>query len=149
MHDAAGAEKQQCLKVCVRKKVKNAGAVCTYAACEKHVAELAHGGISDDALYIILNQGDGGGKQACSCSGNSNNSHCDGRQTEYRVEARHHKNTGSNHGSRMYQGTHRCRALHRIRQPHMKRYLGGFSDRTAEQKQRNKSYKVDIISQEG
>src|SRR5260370_42524158 len=63
VNDAAGSQEEQSLEESVGHEVKNAGGKRGDSAGQEHVAELADGGISEDALDIGLYQADGGGRR--------------------------------------------------------------------------------------
>ncbi len=69
MDDATRAEKQASLEKCMGKNMEDRRAECAHADGEKHVAELAHGGIGQDFLNIVLRQRDRGGEE---CRGRAN-----------------------------------------------------------------------------
>ncbi len=64
MHHAARAEKQQGLEKSVSHQVKDSGSEGAYATRQKHVSQLADGGIGERSLDIGLHQRDGGGEKS-------------------------------------------------------------------------------------
>ena len=60
MNDTAGAKEQQSFEEGVSHQMKYAGGIRAGAACQKHVAKLAHRGIRQNLLDVGLNQTNGG-----------------------------------------------------------------------------------------
>ena len=58
----AGAEEQQRLEERVRDEMEHAHRHAADAQAHHHVAELRNGGVSEDALDVVLRDGDGGGE---------------------------------------------------------------------------------------
>ncbi len=54
VNHAAGAEEEERFEKCMRHQVENTSGECADAESEEHVAELADGGIGEDALDVIL-----------------------------------------------------------------------------------------------
>src|SRR5581483_1686879 len=54
--DDAGCQEQQGFEERVRHEVEDGGAPCTNAQRQKHITDLAYGGIREDALDVVLRQ---------------------------------------------------------------------------------------------
>src|SRR3990170_3283329 len=63
MDNAARTKKEASLKKGVGHEVKDGGAVGCYSGGEKHVAKLADGGVSENALDVILSERNRSGKE--------------------------------------------------------------------------------------
>src|SRR2546430_11565302 len=63
VNDAAGGKEEQGLEECMRHQVKDARRECADAAGEKHVAELADGGIGQNFLDVRLHEADRRGEK--------------------------------------------------------------------------------------
>ena len=123
----AGAEEEQGLEESVRHQVEDASRECADAAGQKHVTQLADGGIGQHALDVVLHQADGGRpdgrRRADACHQRQRR----GRKREKRVRARHHVNARRHHGRGVDQGADRRGAFHGVRQPDVERNLRGLS----------------------
>src|SRR5262249_42560396 len=63
-HRTSGKEEQR-LEERVGHQMENARCESAYAAGEKHVAELADGGVGENFLNVCLHQTDGRGEKCC------------------------------------------------------------------------------------
>src|SRR5687768_18519058 len=94
---------------------------------EEHVPELADGGVGEDALYVVLDEGDGGGEDG----GNGADGGYDGegRRSELveAVGAGDHVDAGGDHGGGVDEGGYGGGAFHRVGQPDVQGHLGGLA----------------------
>ena len=130
-----GGKEQQGFKEGVGHHMEHGHGVGRRAQRHGHIAELRQGGIGHHALDVVLNCAEKAHKQR----GNRADDHDDAQggaaQFVNRRHARHHKQTGGNHGCRVNQRGNRRRAFHRVGQPHVQRELGGFTHRADKQQQ--------------
>ena len=61
--DGAGAEEEQGFEEGVGDEVEHADGGAADAEAHHHVAELGDGGVGEDALDVLLRDGDGGGEE--------------------------------------------------------------------------------------
>ncbi len=107
--------------------MKHGRGIRTDATGQEHISQLADGRIRQDALDIVLDQGDRCGEQRGKDSDKSDGCHRRRRQPKQGARAGDHVHARGHHCGRMDQGADRCRTFHRIGQPHVERYLGGFA----------------------
>ena len=137
MHHAARAEKQQGLEKSVSHQVKDSGSEGAYATRQKHVSQLADGGIGERSLDIGLHQRDGGGEKCGGAANRGDGKHGQRRLDEEHVRARHHVHARGHHGGGMDQRADGRGAFHGVGQPDVKRELCRFSGGPGEQEQGN------------
>src|SRR5687767_9666333 len=97
---------------------------------KEHVAELADGGVGEDALNVVLDEGDGGGENGGDgADGGDDGEGCGGELVEA-VGAGDHVHAGGDHGGGVDEGGYRGGALHGVGQPHVEGDLGGLAGGT-------------------
>ena len=109
-----------------------------------HIAELRQGGVGENFLDVILLQRHEGGNGCCKCTDVDDRSRCPGRSRHEIGNPGQHKNPGCHHRRGVDQGRNGSGALHGIGQPDVKRNLGGFADRSAEN-QNNREIEQEIV----
>src|SRR6266852_6727641 len=97
VNDAAGSEKEHGLEESVGHEVEDAGGKRGDPASKEHVAELADGGISEDAIDVGLHQADGGGEERGGAADDGDDEHGGGRVREKNMRARDDVNAGGDH----------------------------------------------------
>ena len=112
-----------------------AGGECADAERQEHVAQLRHRRIGKHAFDIVLNQANRCREDGRQRAHDRDHFHRLRSQHEQRVRARHHVNTGGDHGGRMDERRYRRRAFHGIRQPDIQRKLRRFAAGSEEQQQ--------------
>ncbi len=132
---ASGTQKEQRFEKRVGGEVEHRPGEGTHTQPDKHIAQLADGGIGQDFLDVVLENGDGGGKKCRGKSGDSNDGHGRGGQYVKYIRPGDHVNPGSDHGCRVDQCGNRRWTSHGIGEPGVKRYLGAFPDRTHKKQQ--------------
>ena len=127
MDDAAGGEEEQTLEEGVGHEVKDAGRVVSDAAGQEHVAELRDGGVSEDALDVVLDHADGGGEER-GC-GSDAGDYGEGRWgvVEEDVAAGDHVDTGGDHRCRVDQCGDGGGTFHGVGQPDVEGDLCGLA----------------------
>ena len=131
-HATCGQE-QQGFEKGVRHHVEYGNAVGRCAQRHRHIAQLRQSGIRHHALDVVLDHAQKAHKQGRNRTGNHHHIQRCARHFIQRRHARHHKDTGRYHGGGVNQGRNRCRAFHRIRQPHMQGELCRFAHCTHKQ----------------
>src|SRR5215831_12182019 len=135
MDDGAGGQEQQRFEKGMRHQVKDPGAKSADSASQEHVAELADGGVGQDALDVGLHQADGGGEQGGGTADDRDNQQRGFRVLEENMRTRDDVNARRDHGGGVNQCAHRRRAFHGVRQPDIERKLCGFTGGAHEQEQ--------------
>ncbi len=135
MNDAPGTEEQTGLEESMGHQVKHRRTVGRDPGGEKHIPELAHGGIGQHPFDIVLSNRNGCRKQCGRRANDSNHFQGYRRHGKQEVQAGDHVHPRSDHRGGMDQCTDRCRALHGVREPHVKGDLGGLSRGANKQKQ--------------
>ncbi len=102
---------------------------------QKHVAQLADGGIGENFLDVVLDQADGRGEKRRGAADDGHHEHGSRRMREQNVRARDDVDARSDHGGRVDQGADRRGAFHGVRQPDVERKLRRFAGRAHEQQQ--------------
>ena len=130
---APAARKSKCLEEGVDHEMKNCRTPGADAQSKEHVADLAHRGISENALDIVLVEGgEGGNEQGDAADDRDGQLHA-GRQSEEHMCPRDQVDAGGDHGSGMDERADGGGAGHSVGQPGLQRNLGGFADRADEQ----------------
>ena len=104
---------------------------------QEHVAELAHGGIGQHALDVVLHQADGGREDRRERADRGHHGQRRRRQLKYGVHARDHVHARRHHGGRVDQRADRRGAFHGVRQPDVQRNLRRLAGGADEQQQRD------------
>src|ERR1700722_9061893 len=115
--------------------MEDAGGESAHAEGEKHVAELADGGIGEDFLDVGLDEGDGGGEDGGCGADDGDDVHGYGGKLKDGAHARDHINAGGDHSDGVYERTDRRGALRSVGEPDVERDLRGFSGGAEEEKQ--------------
>ena len=131
--DRAGAKEQQRFEERVGHQVEHGDRVGGRTECHGHVAELRQGRVSDHALDVVLDDAQEAHEQRGDRTDHQHEGQRGVGQFEQRRHARHHEDTGGDHGRGVDQCGDRGRAFHRIRQPDVQRELGRFAHRADEQ----------------
>ena len=127
VNDGTGGEKQQGFEKGVGHQVEDPGTESANAHCQEHVADLADGGISQDAFDVVLRQSGKSSQQQGEHTYPGNHFQCRRSQQEQAVGAGDKINPGGDHGGRVDQGTDRGGAGHGIGQPGVQGKLGRFT----------------------
>ena len=122
-----GTEEEERLEEGVGHEVEDRDPVGADAESQEHVAELADGGVGEDALDIGLHQRDAGGQDRGEGSDGSDDGGGDRGQLEKRRRAGDHVDTGGHHGRRVDQCGDGRGAFHRVGQPDVERELRRLS----------------------
>src|SRR5260221_7068376 len=104
MNDAACSEEEQSFEEGVGHQVKDAGGKGADSAGQEHVAELAYGGVGEDALDVGLHEADGGGEQRRGAADDRYDEHGGWRVGEKNVRTRDDGNSRGDHGGGVDQG---------------------------------------------
>ena len=108
-----------------------------HSEAREHVRQLAHRGVGEHLLDVVLRQGDGRREDGREDADAGHHEHRDRRVGKDRVGAGDHVDPSVDHGRSVDEGADRGRALHRIGQPDVERKLGGLADRSCEEQQRD------------
>ena len=135
MNHAAGRKEKERLEECMRHQVKNTCRESANAARQKHVAQLAYGGVRENFLYVPLHQADGRRKERRRAANDGDDQHRRRRVRKKNVRARNDIYARGHHRRRMNQRAHRRRSFHRVWQPNVQRQLCRFSARAREKQQ--------------
>ena len=125
--DRAGAEEEEALEEGVRHQVEDRGDPGPGPDRGGHVAKLREGGVGDDALDVVLGEGDRRGHEGGEGADDGHDQHRGFGADEDRVAAGAHVDAGGDHRRRVDQGGDRGRAFHRVRQPDVQRELGALA----------------------
>ncbi len=119
--DGAGGQEEQGLEAGVRGEVEHRRVGSAAADGHDHVAELRERRVGDDALDVVLLDGDERGEQR----GESADVGDDVQRVcvKQKENPAKHINTGGNHCRSVDQSGHGRRAFHRVRQPNVQREL--------------------------
>ena len=127
------AKEQQRFEKCVRRQMEHRRSRTAQTDCHDHVTELRQRRISQNALDVVLLNGDQRRKQRGESAHIGN--HFQRRRVQQKNDPAQHVTPRRNHRCRVNQRAHRRRAFHRVRQPDVKRKLGRLADRSAEDEQ--------------
>ena len=116
-------------------QVKHGDAVHSHSRREEHIAKLAHGGIGDDTLDVILHHTHRTGEYSRDHTHRCNEVHGIRSQFVKDMAPRHQVHPRGDHCRRMDQCADRGRPLHRVGQPSVKRYLRRLGKSTHQKKQ--------------
>ena len=123
MNDRAGGEEEQRLEECVRDEVEDGRGIGRDAAGEKHVAQLRDGGVGEDALDVVLDKADGGGKEGRGRADDGDDGEREGRAVEEEMSAGDHVDAGGDHGGGVDERGDGRGAFHGVGQPDVERKL--------------------------
>src|SRR6267154_3123710 len=98
VNHAAGAEEQERFEERMGHEVKNSRCERAHTEGQEHVTELADGGIGENFLDVVLDQGHGGGKDRGYGSYDRDHVHGDRRELIDGVHAHDHVDAGGYHG---------------------------------------------------
>src|SRR6516162_3119463 len=127
VNHAAGTEEEQSLEEGVRHEMKNACCKGADSKGEKHVAELADGGIGEDLLDVGLSKSHSGGEDSGEGSDDGDDVHRNGSKLIDGVHASDHVNTGGDHRGGVDKRADRRWTFNRIGEPDVERKLGGLA----------------------
>ena len=131
--DRAGGEEEERLEEGVGGEVEHGGIGAAATDGHDHVAELREGGIGEDALDVVLLDGDEGGEDGGEAADACNDEHPGGRKEQQRIDAAEHIDAGGDHGGGVDERGDRRRAFHGVGQPDVERDHGRFADAAAEE----------------
>ena len=134
-NDGTGCQEQQRFKERVGHQVENRRIPCLHAKREEHVANLAHGRVSENTFDVGLYQRGKTGQQQRNRPDNTHQMQNFRRHQEQAVGTGNQVHTGGYHGCGVDQCRNRGRAGHRVCQPGLQRQLRGFTDSTTQQHQ--------------
>ena len=129
----AGRQEQQRLEEGVRHQVEHRHRVGGSTQRHRHVAQLRQRGIGHHALDVVLDDPQKAHEQRRDRPDDQDEVERSVGQLEQRRHARHHEDAGCHHGRRVNQCRDRCRAFHRVGQPHVQRELRGLAHGADEQ----------------
>ena len=138
VNHAAGAEEEQRLEKRVRHQVENPRRKRAHTHRQKHVTELADGGICEHALDVVLQETHRGRVDRGQCADHRHDFERRGSKLVERVHPRDHVHARRHHCRRMDQRAHRRRAFHRVRQPNVQWNLRRLTRRADKEKQPNR-----------
>ncbi len=128
-------EEEQGLEEGVGAEVEDPGPEGPHAAGQEHVAELAHRGVGQHPLDVVLDQADGGREDRGERPDQRHHQHRLRGVGVDRRRARHHVDAGGDHGGGVDEGGDRGRALHGVGQPDVERNLRALAGGPDEQEQ--------------
>ena len=137
VNHAAGAQEQQRLEEGMRHEVEDAGCKRADAEREKHVTQLAHGRVSEDALDIVLHESDRCREERRDGPNNGDNRHRLRRHLINEVAASNHIDARGYHRCGVDQCANRRRAFHGIGEPYIERNLRRLPCRSHKQCERD------------
>lgn len=138
--------RQQCFKERVGHQVENRRIPCLHAKREEHVANLAHGRVSENTFDVGLYQRRKTGQQQRNRPNNAHQMQNFRRHQEQTVGTGDQVDTRGYHCCGVDQRGDRRRARHRVGKPCLQRQLSRFTDRTAQQHQRRPHQHVIAVS---
>ena len=133
MNDRPAAQEEQRLEEGMGHQVKGRGPECADARRQEHVAQLRDRRVGQNLLDVGLHQTDRGRDERRQCPHHGDHHHHRRSVAEEHRVPTHHVDAGRDHRRRVDQGGYRCRTLHRVWQPDMKRDLSALSGRPHEQ----------------
>ena len=108
-------------------------------------AQVAHGGVSQQALEVVLEDGDEGREQHRDQAHRGDNRLKITRPGQHRVHAHEQENTRLDHGGRVQVGRHGRGRSHRIGQPKMERKLRALGEGPHQnQEQRGQEHRIGL-----
>ena len=145
-NDGTGCQEQQRFKERVSHQVENRRIPCLHAKREEHVANLAHGRVSENTFDVGLYQRGKTGQQQRNRPDNTHQMQNFRRHQEQAVGTGDQVDTRGYHRCGVDQRGDRRRARHRVSKPCLQRQLRRFTDRTAQQHQRRPHQHVIAVS---
>jgi hypothetical protein len=131
-----GSEEEQRLVRRVAEQVEERRRPPAHRQPAGHVGQLAHGGVGEHPLDVVLRQRGEGGAEHGDGREDAEHRETGRRREEGGVEPGDEIDAGGHHGRRVDERADRGRPGHRVGQPHVQRELGGLADHAAEQQQR-------------
>ena len=142
--DRAAPEEQQRLERAMGQQMVHARRIHAEPAGHHHVPELADRGVGHYPLDVVLRDRDRRREDRRESACYRHHIHRGGREIVKGREPRHHEHARGDHRGRMDQGGDRRGAFHRVRQPDVKRKLGGFAHRPGKQQETDHGQHADL-----
>src|SRR5208337_3756804 len=120
----AGSQEEEGLEKGVGHEMEDTGNKGPHAAGHDHIAQLAHGGVSQNAFDVVLRHAHGGGEKGGQQAHYRHHRQGDRGQHEQGAATGQHIDPRGDHGGRVDQGGHRGGAFHGVGQPDVERNLG-------------------------
>src|SRR5579883_231653 len=133
MNDYSCGEEEQRLEKGMRHEMEQGRRPCAQPESEKHIADLADGGIGQYTFNVALRERAEGGEQHGCCSDDGNGKLHLRSQSEEHMRAGDEIDACRHHGCSVDEGAGWRSAGHGIRQPCLERQLRGFSAGSAQQ----------------
>ena len=129
-------------------QVEHADAISPKTHRHEHIAKLRAGGISDDALDVVLDEANGCGEKRGDGTDDDDEGLRVRGQFIKRRQAGDEEHASSHHRGGVDKRGNRRRAFHRVRQPSVQQELGGFAHGTHEQQEADDGERVEIAAEE-
>ena len=143
------AKEQHRFEERVCEQVEHRDRINTDTGSNEHVTQLGTCRIGDDAFDVVLDQTNSRREEGCCCAKECHEGHRLGGEFHQGRHTANKEDTRCNHGRRVDQGRHRCRAFHRVRQPCVQDQLSRFTHRADEQQEGQQVCCVPFGPQEG
>ncbi len=127
VNNGAGSEEEERLEEGVGEEVEDGGRVGGDSAGQKHVAELGDGGVGENALDVVLDDADAGGKDGGERADDGDDAEGVGGAVEEDVGAGDHVDAGGDHGGGVDEGRDGGGAFHGVGEPDVEGDLGGLA----------------------
>jgi hypothetical protein len=135
--DAARAKEQARLEKRMCEHMEKAGGERAHADAQEHEPKLAHSGIREHLLDVVLHQRNGRCKQRGKGANTSNQRHNAGSEYEYEVQTADQIDARGDHGRCVYERGHWSGAGHGVGKPDIQRHLCAFARGSKQQHQAN------------
>ena len=140
--DRACAQEQQRFEKRVGDEMEHADGGAADSEADHHVAELRNGGVGEDALDVVLSDGDERAEEGGDGADPGDDLECDSggeRASDLCahkwVDSRDEEDASGDHGGRVDESADGGRAFHRVGQPDVQRDLAGLAGGSAEDEQ--------------